>query len=458
MIVRFLRWMEASARRGWMIYDLQRNAVPFYFIALAGALLRLHPVVVYDGRVSVARSLTRAEWQARIAEAGLGLERRRPALVHVPLRHRAAEMTAVETLIVGGGPAGAAAACGLAAAGREVMLVERSQGPHHKVCGEFLSIETQALLQALGVDPAALGAVEIGEVAVYAAGAERCRRAAVPRAVAVALPARPGAVAARGRGGAHIKRGVSVQHVSRDGADWNVRCDGGATIRCRHLVLATGKWGLRGIRGCARRLAGRIENAFAAGARPRSAPCKAAWNWRCSRAVMPGLSWWKTASPISAWCCRAPPSPGSRPAGRRCTPILARRCRISASGSPARRRCGTSRWRWSVLPPAICIATRRAAYRIGDRLAHIPPFTGDGLAIALGSAALAAGHIRQGRSPADYLAAARRLTGRPIRIASTLSGLAAHRGGRALLMGAAALAPGIIGALTRATRLPLAAH
>ena len=71
MIVRFLRWMEASARRGWMIYDLQRNAVPFYFIALAGALLRLHPVVVYDGRVSVARSLTRAEWQARIAEAGL---------------------------------------------------------------------------------------------------------------------------------------------------------------------------------------------------------------------------------------------------------------------------------------------------------------------------------------------------------------------------------------------------
>jgi len=98
------------------------------------------------------------------------------------------------------------------------------------------------------------------------------------------------------------------------------------------------------------------------------------------------------------------------------------------------------------------------AYRVGDRLAHIPPFTGAGLAIALGSAALAAGHIRQGRSPADYLAAARRLTGRSIRIASTVSGLAAHRGGRTLLMGAAALAPGIIGALARATRLPLSAH
>jgi 2-polyprenyl-3-methyl-5-hydroxy-6-metoxy-1,4-benzoquinol methylase len=71
MIVRFLRWMETHARKGWVIYDLQRSRVPFYFIALAGALLRLHPVVTYDGRISVARSLTRTEWRRRIAEAGI---------------------------------------------------------------------------------------------------------------------------------------------------------------------------------------------------------------------------------------------------------------------------------------------------------------------------------------------------------------------------------------------------
>jgi 2-polyprenyl-3-methyl-5-hydroxy-6-metoxy-1,4-benzoquinol methylase len=74
MIVRFLRWMETYARRGWVIYDLQRSVVPFYFIALAGFLMRLHPVVVYDGRVSVARSLTRAEWEAMIAKAGIPRE------------------------------------------------------------------------------------------------------------------------------------------------------------------------------------------------------------------------------------------------------------------------------------------------------------------------------------------------------------------------------------------------
>jgi hypothetical protein len=57
-----------------MIYDLQRSIVPFYFIALAGAVLRLHPVVTYDGRVSVARSLTRGEWEARLSDANISRE------------------------------------------------------------------------------------------------------------------------------------------------------------------------------------------------------------------------------------------------------------------------------------------------------------------------------------------------------------------------------------------------
>lgn len=71
LIVRFLRWMETMAARGWMIYDLQRSIVPFYFIALAGRVLRLHPVVTYDGRISVARSLTRKEWEARLTDADI---------------------------------------------------------------------------------------------------------------------------------------------------------------------------------------------------------------------------------------------------------------------------------------------------------------------------------------------------------------------------------------------------
>jgi 2-polyprenyl-3-methyl-5-hydroxy-6-metoxy-1,4-benzoquinol methylase len=70
-IVQFLRWMERTAQSGWFIYDLQRHAVPFYFIGLMGRLTRLHRMVIHDGRISVARSLTKREWLARLAEAGI---------------------------------------------------------------------------------------------------------------------------------------------------------------------------------------------------------------------------------------------------------------------------------------------------------------------------------------------------------------------------------------------------
>ena len=42
MIVRFLRWMESTARKGWLIYDLQRHVVPYFFIGLMGKVTSLH--------------------------------------------------------------------------------------------------------------------------------------------------------------------------------------------------------------------------------------------------------------------------------------------------------------------------------------------------------------------------------------------------------------------------------
>src|SRR4029079_9245156 len=62
-------------------------------------------------------------------------------------------------------------------------------------------------------------------------------------------------------------------------------------------------------------------------------------------------------------------------------------------------------------------ASTPTVFRVGDRLAHIPPFTGDGLAIAVASGALAADTILRDGSPTDYLVAARALMRRPIRFA-----------------------------------------
>ena len=55
-------------------------------------------------------------------------------------------------MIIGGGPAGAAAAIVLATAGRNVTLLERNVGPADKVCGDFLSTEAVTMVETLGVD------------------------------------------------------------------------------------------------------------------------------------------------------------------------------------------------------------------------------------------------------------------------------------------------------------------
>jgi len=71
-------------------------------------------------------------------------------------------------LVIGAGPAGAAAALALCARGIEVCVVDRARFPRDKTCGDALSSRACALLAAIGIDPAALvqgqGAVRRGVV------------------------------------------------------------------------------------------------------------------------------------------------------------------------------------------------------------------------------------------------------------------------------------------------------
>jgi 2-polyprenyl-3-methyl-5-hydroxy-6-metoxy-1,4-benzoquinol methylase len=82
-LVRFLRWLERHAARGWFIADLHRHALAYHGFGLLARLARWHPIVRHDGMVSVARSFRRAEWARLLAEAGVeGAEIR----WHVPFR------------------------------------------------------------------------------------------------------------------------------------------------------------------------------------------------------------------------------------------------------------------------------------------------------------------------------------------------------------------------------------
>src|SRR6202021_4057675 len=60
-----------------------------------------------------------------------------------------------EVIVVGGGPAGAATAWGLARAGIDVLVLDRARFPRDKPCAEYLSPQASRILDAMGVLEAA---------------------------------------------------------------------------------------------------------------------------------------------------------------------------------------------------------------------------------------------------------------------------------------------------------------
>ena len=62
-------------------------------------------------------------------------------------------MLAADVVVIGGGPAGSAAAIELARAGRDVTLVDRARFPRDKVCGDGITTGALRLLEDLGLQP-----------------------------------------------------------------------------------------------------------------------------------------------------------------------------------------------------------------------------------------------------------------------------------------------------------------
>ncbi|HYF09378.1 MAG TPA: FAD-dependent monooxygenase [Acetobacteraceae bacterium] len=353
-----------------------------------------------------------------------------------------------EALIAGGGPAGAAAAIVLARAGWRVRVIEREGSPREKVCGEFLGADAAALLAALGLDVAALGAVPI-------AGAQVARGAGAAALdlpfAAWGLPRRvldEALLAVAAAAGAEVLRGQAVREAACADAAWQLRLSDGAVVCASQLILATGKHELRG---------------FPRTAQEGSVGAKLHLRLRAPLAAV-------TLLPFAGGYAGLQPGPGG----------IANLC---AALSPAR--AGLAREAGSfvalvaagsalgaallegaqpLMPRPLAVARvpygflhRDAAaaepglWRVGDQFAVIPSFCGDGMAMALAGGMAAAGAILAGEgAPAFHARWRARL--RPAMALAGASSFVLRRAPR-VFAGVVAFAPPLARLVARRTRV-----
>jgi flavin-dependent dehydrogenase len=159
-----------------------------------------------------------------------------------------------DVVIIGAGLAGSSLAAALGSLGWDVLLLERRHLPHHKVCGEFLSPESQASLYALGL---------YDTVAALAPSRMARARLVAPRGASmpVALPGSAWGVSrfaldqalaqAAARAGAEVQMGVTATAIQPTAAGYTVELrtpQGRSSVATRALVAACGRHPLPGLR------------------------------------------------------------------------------------------------------------------------------------------------------------------------------------------------------------------
>jgi len=151
-------------------------------------------------------------------------------------------MTKADAIVVGAGPAGSAAAIGLARSGAKLLLIERARETGDALCGGFLSWQTLARLETLGVDRTILGGQRVARLRLFA-GSRRSETMLPGEAAGVSRHRLDGLLqAAAVAAGAGLERGVHATAIG-DGA---VQTRDGANLVAPSLFLAAGKHGFRG--------------------------------------------------------------------------------------------------------------------------------------------------------------------------------------------------------------------
>ncbi|HLI64234.1 MAG TPA: FAD-dependent monooxygenase [Terriglobales bacterium] len=306
----------------------------------------------------------------------------------------------LDVAIIGGGPAGTAAAIEAAHAGLQAGIWERDRFPRDKVCGEFVSFEALPFLDKEIPQAAAHGAVV--HYAEFISSSGLRRRFLLPhpacglsrRLLDTELWKAAQAAGVEAHEGARVRRVQKAVRNRSQGSVWELDVAGGGTRIARTLIIACGRWWridglasptLRGgpespgdwvgikahVAGIQARDA--VEMYFFRGGYCGLAPVEDnACNVCCLvRSELVRECSAKVQEDFTSWLAEV-----SR------LPMLASRLRGATRISPV---AATAPVR-----PARRSVTQNGALMAGDSSGFLDPFTGDGISLALHSGRLAA--------------------------------------------------------------------
>lgn len=358
-----------------------------------------------------------------------------------------------EVLVLGGGLAGASAALGLAQEGIPVRLLERETQPHDKICGEFLSIDAQRDLQRLGIEPSQMGAIPIDRVRLI--NGARQFEARLPF-VALGLSRRcldEALLEAAASAGARIERGVKINALG----EREVETSAGPCPASK-MLLATGK---REVRGGKRNAPNEAGDYVGFKMHWRIPPAQRTDIASAIELVMieggyVGLQ--RISDEVMNMCLIVRRHMFDQ-AGGTWEVLLARLAlqphianRIGDAVALFERPLAVSNLPYGYVHEA-ALASPRGIFRLGDQFALTAPLTGDGMAIAMRSARLAAACIRDGGDALAYHRTLRRNVAPQVRRAMHLQGMAQSPLARQIAMAMLGLHPTLLGKLAGMTRL-----
>jgi menaquinone-9 beta-reductase len=334
-------------------------------------------------------------------------------------------------------------------------LLEKKIGAHHKVCGEFLSSEAICYLSQVGIDLMSHGAQPISALRLISRDHVIESNLPFP-ALSLSRQRLDEALLSRAtKAGARVMRGSGVEALHQKGASWQAHLDSGECIPGKNAFLATGKHDLRGWR----RPPGRQNDLIAF-----------KMHWRLTDANVSEMKRHVELVLFAGGYCGLQPIEDGvvnlcllvrRETFRRLGGSFTRLLETIKADSPyLTRRFDQAVALWprplsaSSIPYGHIHAGSDGLWHLGDQMAVIGSFSGDGMSIALHSAALAASIYLSGGTADRFHREMRRHIANQVSLATKISQAFVSSLGQHLIAWGIHLCPGILRVAAMATRIP----